>query len=85
VVVEGEEKAENWGELFQQVQEAGLKLSALRGVTSDGSQGLLAYLRSSMGWVNHQRCVWHLWRSLAETLKAQVRAATEGLAGVWLD
>jgi len=79
-VVEGEEKAEGWGQLFQRAQEAGLKLSALRGITSDGSHGLQAYLRSSMSWVNHQRCVWHLWRTLAEVLKAQVRAGTEGLA-----
>jgi transposase-like protein len=80
VVVEGEEKEEGWGQLFQRAEEAGLNLNALRGVTSDGSHGLQAYLRGSMGWVNHQRCVWHLWRSLAQTLKAQVRAATEGLA-----
>ena len=79
-VVEGEEKAEGWGQLFQRAQEAGLKLRALRGLTSDGSHGLLAYLRGNMGWVNHQRCVWHLWRSLAELLKAQARAATEGLS-----
>jgi len=80
VVVEGEDKEEGWAELFKRAKEAGLNLSALRGVTSDGSHGLLAYLRSSLIWVNHQRCVWHLWRSLGEVLKAQARAATEGLA-----
>jgi transposase-like protein len=78
-VVEEEEKEEGWAQLFQRAKEAGLNLSALRGVTSDGSHALLAYLKGSMGWVNHQRCVWHLWRSLAEVLKAQARAATEGL------
>jgi len=80
VVVEGEDKEESWAELFQRAKEAGLNLNALRGVSSDGSHGLLAYLRSRLIWVNHQRCVWHLWRGLREVLQAQVRAATEGLA-----
>jgi len=80
VVLEGEEKEEGWGQLFQRAKEAGLNLSALRRVTSDASHGLLSYLSGSLGWVNCQRCIWHFWRSLAEVLKAQASATTEGLA-----
>ena len=34
------------------------------------------YLRRVMYWVNHQRCVWHVWRNLGgEVRRAMVRAA----------
>ena len=56
VVVEGEDKAQAWAQLFKQAQEAGLNLNALRGVTSDGSYGLLVCLRGTLKWVNHQHC-----------------------------
>ena len=32
-------------------------------------------------WVNHQRCVWHLWRGLASQLLSAGRQAAAGLVG----
>ena len=61
--------------------EAGLDLDALRGVTSDGAQGLLAYLRRGLAWVQQQRCVWHLWRNLGGELAKAASQAAEGLTG----
>lgn len=81
VVVEGEEGEEGWAQLFERAGQAGLALQALRGVTSDGSHGLMAYLRHQMQWVNHQRCVWHLWRGLAGQLVCAGRQAATGLVG----
>ena len=63
VVEVEEERAGSWESLFARAQEAGLDLQGLWAVTSDGAQGLLAYLRGTLDWVNQQRCVWHLWRS----------------------
>jgi transposase-like protein len=48
-------------------------------VTSDGAQGLHAYLRRRLAWVQHQRCVWHLWRNLGGELS---RAASQAAAGL---
>lgn len=81
VVVQGEEKAETWGQLFRRAQAAGLDLDQLRGVTSDGAKGLVGYLNQGLGWVNHQRCVFHLWRNLAGELAQVVKQGTEGLVG----
>jgi len=76
VVAKGEASAGPWQRLFERAKRAGLDLDALRGVTSDGAQGLLAYLRRSLAWVQHQRCVWHLWRNLGgELAKAASKAA----------
>ena len=49
VVAKGEESAGPWQRLFERAKQAGLDLDALRGVTSDGAQGLLAYLRRRPG------------------------------------
>jgi hypothetical protein len=76
VVVEGEDEELAWDHLFMQAKKAGLDLDALRGVISDGSRGLLGYLRGALKWVNHQRCVWHLWRGLGRPLKEEIREAT---------
>ena len=81
LVAQGEASAEPWQRLFERAQRAGLDLDALRGVTSDGAPGLLAYLRRSLAWVQQQRCVWHMWRNLGgELAKAASKAAT-GLTG----
>lgn len=81
VVVAGEESEEPWAQLFERARQAGLPLQALRGVTSDGCRGLMAYLRQQLHWVNHQRCVWHLWRGLASQLLSAARQAAAGLMG----
>jgi len=81
VVAKGEESADDWAPLFERARRAGLPLQALRGVTSDGSQGLMAYLRQQLHWVNHQRCVWHLWRGLSGPLLRAGRQAATGLVG----
>jgi hypothetical protein len=80
VVVEGEESEESWGRLFERAERSGLVIERLRGVTSDGAQGLLAYLRRSLDWVGRQRCIWHLWRSLGRELGRAAAQAAEGLA-----
>lgn len=79
VVTTGEESARSWHQLFARAQQAGLDLDQLRGVTSDGAQGLVAYLREKLVWVQHQRCVWHLWRNLRRPLAQAAQAASEGL------
>jgi hypothetical protein len=81
LVAKGEESAEPWQRLFERARAAGLDLDALRGVTSDGAQGLLAYLRRSLAWVQHQRCVWHLWRNLGGELAKAASQAVEELTG----
>jgi hypothetical protein len=89
LVAKGEESEGPWQRLFARAQQAGLdpsglspqgrSLQAVRGVTSDGAQGLQAYLRRHLVWVQHQRCVWHLWRNLGGELS---RAATQAAAGL---
>lgn len=81
VVVEGEDEELGWDHLFMQAKKAGLDLDALRGVVSDGSRGLLGYLRGALRWVNHQRCVWHLWRGLGRIFNEELGEATEGQLG----
>ena len=79
VVAEGEETAEPWRRLFGRARQAGLDLDAVRGVTSDGAVGLVDYLRRSLGWVHHQRCVWHVWRNVGKQIARAGRQAAEGL------
>jgi len=79
VVVEGEDSELAWDHLFMRAKRAGLNLQALRGVTSDGNPRLQAYLHGALRWVNHQRCVWHLWRGLGRLFNQAVQHATVGL------
>jgi len=78
VVVASEGMELAWDHLFRQAKQAGLNLAALRGLTSDGSSALLSYVKGALHWVNQQRCVWHLWRSLAEVFRDTVREAIPG-------
>jgi len=80
VVVHDEESASAWEKLFARAQAAGLDLQKLRGICSDGAQGLLAYLRRELVWVLQQRCVWHSWRGLSGELARAVSQAAHGLA-----
>lgn len=79
VVVEGEEDEAPWKQLFARAQQAGL--SRLRGVTSDGASGLVGYLARTLYFVNHQRCVFHIWRNLAGELAKQVAEGAKDLVG----
>lgn len=79
VVVPDEESESSWAQLFERAQRAGLLLDKLNGLTSDGAQGLLSYLRRVLTWVHQQRCAWHLWQNLARRIAQQVKAA----AGAW--
>lgn len=81
VVVAGEEGEEQWGKLFERAKRAGLDPDVLRGIASDGASGLIAYLNKSLEWVNHQRCVFHVWRNLGGELARRAAEAAEGLAG----
>lgn len=76
-VAEGEERAESWALLFRRIKEAGLPWEDLSGLVSDASQGLLSFMRGVLGWVHHERCVWHFWRSLAGDMVKVVSAALE--------
>jgi hypothetical protein len=80
VVALGEECEESWQALFERAKLAGLELERLRGITSDGAQGLLAYVSRALYWVEHQRCVWHLWRNLGRPIRRAASQAAEGLA-----
>jgi transposase-like protein len=81
VVVAGEAAAEQWQRVFARARDAGLILELIRGVTSDGAKGLASYLATTLTWVSHQRCVFHLWRTLGSDLTARVNEAAEGLVG----
>lgn len=81
LVARGEESAAPWQRLFERAKRAGLDWEGLRGVTSDGAQGVLAFLRRTLPWVQHQRCVWHLWRHLGGELSRAASRAAEGLTG----
>jgi hypothetical protein len=81
VVATGEEAAYQWQRLFGRARAAGLDRDEVWGVTSDGASGLSAYLRRHWSWVNHQRCVWHLWRGLGGALAAQAAAAASAVRG----
>jgi transposase-like protein len=81
VVVAGEAAAAQWQRVFARAQQAGLILELIRGVTSDGAKGFASYLATTLTWVSHQRCVFHLWRGLAGELTARVNEAAVGLVG----
>ena len=81
VVVEGEANPKSWRQLFRRANLAGLRINGLKGVTSDGSSGLLGYVSEALGWVNSQRCVWHIWRNLAGELAKRVAEAVGELTG----
>lgn len=81
VVAEGEESATAWEGLFERAQAAGLELSKLHAVASDGAKGLKSYLELGLWWVEQQRCVFHLWGNLAGQLAASVGAEVVGLIG----
>ena len=81
VVEDGEESAKPWEKLFLRAKESGLELDELRGVASDGAKGLIGYLNNTLVWVNHQRCVFHLWRNLSGKLALAVKEASAGLSG----
>jgi hypothetical protein len=80
VVVQNEERAEVWGQLLERAQGAGLDLQKLRGLCSDGANGLLSYLRNELAWVEQQRCVWHIWRGVSGDLGRAVSQAVQGLS-----
>jgi hypothetical protein len=79
--VAGEENEAQWARLFERALSAGLDLDTLRGVTSDGAAGIAGYLERALSWVNHQRCVFHIWRNLAGEIARQVAVAAAGLEG----
>jgi hypothetical protein len=78
VVVAGEGAAASWEALFRRAEQAGLVLSELRGIASDGATGLESYRRQALPWVSHQRCVFHLWRGLSGALAAAAATAATG-------
>lgn len=81
-VVAGEEKSEeSWCQMFRRAKLAGLDLDQLRGVVSDGATGLVGCLQTMLKWVNHQRCIWHLWRKLGAELARQAAKRGVGLFG----
>jgi hypothetical protein len=80
VVARNEESASAWKQLFTRAQAAGLDWQQVRGICSDGAQGLLGHLRRELAWILQQRCVWHIWRGLTGDLSRAVSRAAKGLA-----
>ena len=80
-VVVTNEEAPAWQRLIGRAQAAGLDLDGVRGSVSDGAAGLAATLATALWWVNHQRCVFHLWRNLGGQLRRQATDAATGLTG----
>ena len=81
IVALGEESEKAWQSLFERARQAGLNLEYLRGVTSDGANGLWAYLNGTLTWVQQQRCVWHIWRNLRSEIGEAAAQAASGLKG----
>lgn len=81
VVAGGEEDERSWARLFARAHASGLDMEALRGLASDGASGLVGYLGRVLDWVNHQRCVFHLWRNLSGEFSSRASQAAEGLVG----
>lgn len=81
VVVEGEESEKPWRQLFARAEQAGLRIPRLRGVTSDGAKGLLGFVGRALWWVNHQRCVFHIWQGLGGEFARRAAEAAKGLVG----
>lgn len=59
-VVATEDDPAAWGRLVLGAARAGLRVSRVRGLVSDGSRGLAQFLEQRLVWVHHQRCVLHL-------------------------
>lgn len=78
-VAAGEEAGEEWERLFARAVVAGLCWRRIGALVSDGAQGALSFVRSALGWVHHQRCVWHFWRKplAGELAKAVAEVAKE--------
>lgn len=85
VVVQSEDQESAWDHLFMRAKRAGLNLAAVRGLTSDGNSALLSYVKGALAWINQQRCVWHLWRGLAELFRKTAREAIPGEGDVVRD
>ncbi len=81
VVVNEEDSELSWGRVFRRARLAGLDPDQLQGVVSDGAKGLIGYLGRVLGWVNHQRCQFHIWRNLSSELASRVNEAARGLSG----
>ena len=79
IIAKGEESAGAFRKLFVRAKQAGLDPEQLRGVTSDGAQGLVSYMKHGLYWVQHQRCVWHLWRNLKNPIAEAAKQASESL------
>ena len=81
VVVKEEDNGRSWRRVFRRARLAGLDLDQLRGVVSDGANGLIGYVGRVLSWVNHQRCQFHIWRKLSGELASRVNEAAVGLTG----
>jgi len=78
-VVDSEDNERAWRRMWERAAQAGLMLSRMRAVTSDGNAVLIAHLKRALSWVQLQRCVWHVWRTLGGQLSASLAAC--GLEG----
>lgn len=72
LIAKGEESEGPWARLFAGAQEAGLDAGNLRGVTSDWASGLVSFMRRSLPWPQHQRCLWHFWHGRIRPCLASV-------------
>ncbi len=72
LVARGEESAGPWQRLFERARRAGFDWDRIRGMTSDGAQGVIAFLHQTLAWVQHQRCVWHDWKPIVAQAGARL-------------
>lgn len=85
IVVSNEIEARGWMRLFRRAEVAGVARDQILGVVSDGALGLRKCLRERMEWVNHQRCVFHLWRDLLAVIRRVATTAAADLTGAAAD
>jgi transposase-like protein len=85
IVVPNEIEPRGWKRLFRRAMIAGVDPDQILGVVSDGALGLRRFLLEGMEWVNHQRCVFHLWRELLTVVRRVAKAAAADLTGAAAD
>jgi transposase-like protein len=85
IVVPNETEARGWMRLFRRTMISGVDRDQILGVVSDGALGLGKFLSEQMEWVNHQRCLFHLWRNLLAEIRRVATLAAADLIGAAAD
>lgn len=73
--LQSEESDEEIEGAFEEAARAGLDLEALRAFLSDGAAGFREFLARCLYWVQHQRCIFHLWRNVLPIVRRYAAVA----------